>query len=214
MVIKTKTSKKKAKTDTRSEEKVSLIPTKKRQIKEQDFNAEEIEKKALEFFRETGQKKKEYIKHLVSCKCILPQFKNSSPVIYHRFIAFSELDEYGLIIPSYAQCTNCGSIHKIIEVGKSSIINKEEMKSLPTIEDIKLNIPERLANVLIQSDVPLSTWQEVQFILENKLWGRMVVLAKEREEDSMFIKYMIILGENLFKVDTYERDNLNEIVQE
>ncbi|NBP56906.1 hypothetical protein EBU71_10330, partial [bacterium] len=85
---------------------------------------------------------KSYIKHLIECKCVLVQYKNITPTVFHKFLVFSEIDGTdGLVIPSYAQCNNCGVIHKINEIGKSSQLRKESMTALLTIDDIKSSLP-------------------------------------------------------------------------
>jgi len=51
---------------------------------------------------------KEYIKHLVECKCSLPQFRERDIPVPHSFVVFSVVNEDGSIQPSYAECNNCG----------------------------------------------------------------------------------------------------------
>jgi hypothetical protein len=103
---------------------------------------------------------KDYVKYLLECKCILPQFKNSNPIVFHKFLVFSEIDTAnGLIIPSYAQCNNCGVIHKITEIGRSTVLKKENLNALLTIDDIKSSLPPRLASILEQNDCALPYWQ-------------------------------------------------------
>ncbi len=150
---------------------------------------------------------REGIKHLLECKCILPQFKNVSPIVFHKFVVFSIIDEDGSIIPSYAQCNNCGVIHKILEVGQSEILKKEASAAIQTADDIKLSLPEKLIGVLEASDCDLSIYQEVQFILENKKWGRGVVLSREKNGDNVEGKFLLILGESLFKIESFLRED-------
>lgn len=148
----------------------------------------------------------EFIKHLIECKCLLPQYKNTFPPVFHKFLVFSIVDQNGDIIPSYAQCNNCSVVHKIIEVGQSEILKIEESKIVPTIEDIKLSLPEKMIGILQLYDCPLATWQEVKFIIENKMWGRGTVLAKERDGTSVIGKYMVVLGEHLYNIETFQRE--------
>lgn len=150
---------------------------------------------------------KHYIKHLVECKCVLPQYKNVSPTVFHKFLVFSEIDTIdGSVISSYAQCNNCGVIHKIKEIGKSTILRKENMAALLTIDDIKSSLPPRLASILETNNCDLPYWQEAQFILINKLWGRGFTLSQERENTTIIGKYIVILGENLYDIKPFERD--------
>lgn len=149
---------------------------------------------------------KDYIKHLLECKCILPQFKNSTPPIFHKFLVFSELDMVdGNVVSSYVQCNNCGVIHKILEIGRSDVLKRETMPSLITIEDIKASLPSRLVSILEQSECPLPLWQEAQFILQNGLWGRGFTLTQEREGNNIIGKYIVILGETIYDIKSFER---------
>lgn len=145
-------------------------------------------------------------KHLIECKCFLPQFKNSNPQIFHKFLVFSEIDyRDGSLVPSYAQCNNCGVIHKIVEIETSAILKKENMPSMLTIDDIKTSLPPRLAGILEQNECDLPYWQEAQFIVKNSLWGQGFILAKEREGTNIMGKYIVILGTDLFQVQPFQR---------
>lgn len=149
----------------------------------------------------------EYVKHLVECKCFLPHFKHLKLPPIHKFVVFSELDDNADIKSSYAQCNNCGSIHKVIEVGISEITNKEDSKALLVDkEEIVGSLPAWLVEILKKYDCDLATYQEAQFIISNKLWGRAIILVKEREKDKIFGKSCQILGENLHKIESFERE--------
>lgn len=163
-------------------------------------------KKKEEEVEVVEQPKPEYVKHLVECRCILPQFKNMEDPPYHKFIVFSELDEKAQVKPSFAQCNNCGIIHKVTEVSVSVTLKKEELRSLETIDDIELQIPEKIANLLRKHECELHVWQEAKFILDHGLWGRFIVLSKEREGEMIIGKICQILGNNLVKIENFERD--------
>lgn len=149
---------------------------------------------------------KEYIKHLIECKCILPQFKQANSPIWHHFIAFSEIDETGSVIPSFVQCNNCGSVHRVTEVGISTILGRDDMPSLPNLDEIKSGLPEKLVAILEKSDAQLPTYQETSFILEHKMWGRIVILNKETIDGLVVGKYLTIIGETLWKVNSFEQE--------
>jgi hypothetical protein len=146
-----------------------------------------------------------YAKHLVECKCVLPQFKKMENPPWHKFIVFSEIDENGACKMSYAQCTNCNAIHKVVEIGLSQILNKDTMRTLPTIDDIKNDIPSWLSSLLERHECDLPTWQEAKFVYENQLWGTPVILVKERDGDEVMGKYVLILGEALHKIENFQR---------
>jgi len=152
----------------------------------------------------------DYTKHLIECKCVNPLFKEVEPMVFHKFVVFSEMDPktYG-IKPSYAQCNNCGMIHKIIDIGVSAVLKKEESTLVPSVDDIKFSLPTHLRTVLEKYDAPIHVWQEVKFIVDNKLWGRFVILSKEKDSAEATVfhgKYLIIISEALMKVETFEQE--------
>ncbi len=148
----------------------------------------------------TGQK------HLVRCRCVLPQFKHAANPPAHQFTVFSVINDDDSVKPKFAQCTNCGVIHRVYELGRSDIMpGREAMSSILSINDIRTSLHEMLIAVLENSKADLPTWEAVQFILENKQWGNFVVLTTDTEGDLKQGKYVRILGEKLFKIETYER---------
>ena len=146
----------------------------------------------------------EYVKHLVECRCVLPQYKEQGH--NHKFIVFSELDEQGNVKPSYAQCNNCNIIHKVTEVGVSITLKREELKSLPRKEEIKNTIPDWLSGLLENYGCELHVWQEAAFIFVNELWGRYIILSKEQEDNLILGKICQILGTSLYKIENFEEE--------
>jgi len=156
-----------------------------------------------------------YIKHLVECNCILPQFKRVNPPIFHKFIVFSEIEsKTEKFLPSYVKCNNCGAVHRVYEVSKSEITKNEDTKGIISIEEIKLELPDKLCLILEKYECSLPTWQEVSFILTNNLWGKEIILAKEIEETKekkrMLITTLLIAGKTLFKINKREKEIENE----
>lgn len=167
---------------------------------------EKVPKLTPEEFFSSIEPTPDYIKHLIRCRCILPQFLKMEEPPDHQFVVFSTLNDKGGIKPHYAQCNNCGLIHKIHEVGLSQTISKESLMTLPTTTDIEGAIPKWLSKFLEENECDLHVWQEAEFIYTNELWGRFVVLAKEHDEDMVLGKVLQILGKELFKVEAFERD--------
>ena len=148
-------------------------------------------------------------KHLVKCRCILPQFKRAENPPVHKFIVFSVIDDDDKVVPKFAQCNNCGLIHKIVDICSSEIMrNREFMTSIKTIDDIKQSLPENLAKTLELNKSDLPTYEAVSFIYENKLWGSHVVMNSDSEDGLRQGKYVRILGEVLFKVESYTREEV------
>lgn len=126
---------------------------------------------------------------------------------FHKFIVFSVVEPLPKIdlIPHYASCPNCGAIHKVEEVGVSTILRKEVMTSIREIEEIEMSLPPNVSAILKKNECPRHVWEETEFVLENELWGRRIILAKEKQEDgSMNVKTLFIVGSNLFKVESHE----------
>ena len=146
-------------------------------------------------------------KHLIKCRCVLPQFKNNENPPAHRFVVFSIIEDEK-VSTKYAQCNNCGVIHKVTDICTSEIQSgKEHMGSIISIEDIRLSISKNLSSVLEANSVDLPTWEAVQFVVDNKQWGQIVVLTTDRDGDEIHGKYIRILGESLFKVESFVRNS-------
>ena len=140
---------------------------------------------------------------MVECQCVLPQYKKSSNPVYHRFIVFSILEEDKVNV-SFAQCNNCGVVHKVVDLCKSEILNgKENLNSLETIEDIKLSIPADLSTVLENYSCDISNWQHAKFIYENRKWGESIVLVREELESEIQGKFLTIVSHDRFKIETF-----------
>lgn len=149
-------------------------------------------------------------KHLVKCRCVLPQFKNSQDPEkkQHRFTVFSEIVD-DVVKHKFAQCNNCGLIHKVTDICTSEIMSgKEAMNSILTIDDIKPGLHPSLISILERYQCDLPTWEQAKFISENKKWGEVIILTSDLEDDTKVIKYLRILGETLFKVDSHSRKEI------
>jgi hypothetical protein len=147
------------------------------------------------------------IKHLITCRCVLPQFKRREDPPQHQFVVFSVIDDDNNVRPKFAQCNNCGIIHKVTEINRSEIMaSREDMRSIAKITDIRLGLPQGLAALLEQNDVDLPTWEMAEFIYSRQDWGQFVVLSTDEAEGTRQGKYVSILGANLFKVETFSRE--------
>lgn len=145
-------------------------------------------------------------KHLIKCRCVLQQFKSRPEPPVHQFIVFSVIDDDGNVVQKHAQCNNCGVIHKVTDICQSQMLaGKEHMNSLIKIDDIKPSLHGNFSNILETNNADLPTWEAVQFIVENKRWGDIVVLTTDREGDDIHGKYLRILGEAMCKVESFTR---------
>lgn len=169
----------------------------------------EIENDELEDFEEEPSKK-EGIRHLIECNCILPQYKKRKNPVWHKFPVFSIVDLKDKVLEKIAQCNNCGIVHKVTEIGVSEITKKENIKSIRTISDIKYGLPESFVGLLEQHKCDISTWEEIEFILEEERWGSFVVLSQEDVDLNIHGKMMIIKGPSFTKVESFSRQNYIE----
>jgi len=153
-------------------------------------------------------KTKRGFRHLIQCRCVLPQFKNAPDPVRHKFIVFSIVDESDNVDIKYAQCNNCGIIHKITDICTSEIQSgKENASSIISIEDIKLSMTKDLAAILERYKAELHVWEQANFAIENKDWGAFVLLEQEDDGDTRQGKYLRILGENFFKIENFSRND-------
>jgi hypothetical protein len=147
-------------------------------------------------------------KHLVKCRCVLPQFKNSLTPQQHQFLVFSEIKD-DVVKQKFVQCNNCGIIHKVTDICTSEIMQgKEGMSSIVSIEDIKISLHPNLVSILERNNCDLPTWEHAQYVIENKSWGDIIILATDVEGDVKSIKYVRILGEGMFKIDSHSRKDV------
>ena len=148
-------------------------------------------------------------KHLVKCRCVLPQFKGRVDPPVHHFVVFSVINENDSVKTKYAQCNNCGAVHKVTDICTSEIIaNKESMASIVDVNDIKASLPSNLVNILERNNADLPSWENAAFILENKQWGEIVVLNQEEEAGTRQGKYVQIMSDTFFKIETFGREEV------
>jgi len=148
------------------------------------------------------------IKHLITCRCILPQFKRSKQPPLHQFTVFSIIDDNGDARMKFVQCNNCGIVHKVIDVCRSEIVSRESMKSIVTVDDVKLGMSANMLELLEVNNADLPTYEAVKFMIDNKQWGSFVVLTTDEADGLRQGKYVHVLGENMFKVETFAREEI------
>lgn len=127
---------------------------------------------------------------------------------FHKFIVFSEIDENGKVVAGMAQCPNCGVVHKVEEVGMSKILKKEDLTSVLKPEEIRDSLPEKIKNAISGYELELHQLQEINFILENKAWGKSVILTKETGDSLVSGKYIQILSDTLFRFGNFSREDI------
>lgn len=140
----------------------------------------------------------EGIKHLISCHCVLPQYRNTSPQIFHKFVAFS-LTEDEQMKEKIVQCNNCGVLHRVYDYCKSEILlGKESGSSVRTVEDVELSLPERLAAYLKSQNVDIATWENVEWLVDNSHEAE-VVIRRDEQSGKTNLKILTIKKDGTFK---------------
>jgi len=144
------------------------------------------------------------LKHLIQCHCILPQFKNSDNPVFHKFAVFSVVDDADVVQLKFAQCNNCGVIHKITDICRSELTTKEDSKSLPNVEDIKFSLSKELAGVLESYQCDIATWEFAEWIYLGKRWDQWIILSKEEDDaGDVHGKRLIFVENDRFRIEAF-----------
>ena len=142
-------------------------------------------------------------KHMVECNCILPHLKSSANPPFHQFVVFSVMKD-DIVIPKYTQCNNCEVVHNVIDVCRSKIIGgRDELRSIRTIDDIRLAIPSDVKDVLDSYDCSLATWEHVEFVLEHKKWGSSVIISRDYIDEKIEGKQLVFEREGKIKMKPF-----------
>tara|TARA_A100001515_G_scaffold145037_2_gene151469 strand:+ start:515 stop:1009 length:495 start_codon:yes stop_codon:yes gene_type:complete len=145
------------------------------------------------------------IKHLIECHCTLKIYKGSENHLYHKFPVYSKFDnQTNKLIEKIVPCNNCQTLHKVYDVCKSDIVKsgKDENKAAVSIEDISLQLPYKINNVLVKYQSDISTWEQVLDIVECEAWSYKVVLSRELIEGKYHVKTLEILSEDKIKIES------------
>jgi hypothetical protein len=146
-------------------------------------------------------------KHLIECHCVLPQYRNKKKIIYHKFVVFSTIDNSDTVVPSYAQCNNCGTVHRIYDICKTEIISgKDESRGVESKEDVSISLPKSLVELFESYKLDVPDYQYARFILENELWNSTITLASELEGEQREGKILRFLSGEKFRVEPFTRE--------
>jgi hypothetical protein len=149
------------------------------------------------------------LKHLVTCRCVLSQFKHRDDPPQHQFVVFSVVDDHDVVRPKFVQCNNCGVVHKVTEINRSEIMQgREDMRSIVKIDDIRSSLPQGLVSLLDQNDADIPTWEAVQHTYDTEQWGNFVVLSTDEEDGLRQGKYVRVMSKTMFKVETFTREEV------
>lgn len=130
------------------------------------------------------------IKHLIECHCILPQYKRREPPLYHKFLVYSKIKN-DLIDEKYAQCNNCGAVHKVYDICRSEIvIGKEDLDTGLSITDMSMQLSDKLSMLLSNNNCDYATWEQVVDIVDEERWGEPVVIKRDIIDDKIVVKIL------------------------
>jgi hypothetical protein len=119
-------------------------------------------------------------------------------------VVFSLVDDSDTTIPKYAQCNNCGIVHKVYDLCKSEIISgKDETRAIKSIEDIGFSIPSDLCDLLNTYNCDLATWEQVKHSLDYKIFGENIILTKELVDTEVTGKVLVIKAKDMFSIESY-----------
>ena len=96
------------------------------------------------------------IKHLIECHCTLKIYDRGEDIqnhIFHKFAVYSKLKkDENKIVEKIAQCNNCGTLHKVFDICKSELVErgKDDSNSIIDVEDIKVQLSEKVVKILNQ----------------------------------------------------------------
>jgi D-ribose pyranose/furanose isomerase RbsD len=144
------------------------------------------------------------VKHLLECHCTLKIYEVGKNNIYHKFAVYSKVDNLGRLIEKIASCNNCGTLHRVVDICKSEILRsgKDENKSAVCIEDIQLQLPDKINNILIKYDVDLATWEQILDIFDEESWGQNVVISRDLIDQKYHVKVLQIISAEKIKILT------------
>lgn len=147
------------------------------------------------------------LKHIIECHCILPQYRDRKNPIYHKFVAFSVIDtESDTVVPSYVQCNNCGTVHKIYDVCKSEIaVGKDESAAVESIGDVAMSLPSSLLELFETYNMELPDYMLARHILENQFWDATITLTKEQNDGTTTGKILRFLEKDRYRVESFSR---------
>lgn len=141
------------------------------------------------------------VKHLVQCHCVLPQFRGRDNPVFHKIEVFSELDEEDNAIEKFIVCDNCGVVHKVFDLCRSEIQTQHEtITSVRTIPEIKMSLDNDICDLLEKNNCHVSTWENIEFILENEIFDVPVVINRENIKGKTNIKYLELKKNGKFKI--------------
>ena len=150
------------------------------------------------------------IKHLIECHCVLPLFKSSQKIIYHKFPVYSKITASGMLVEKLVKCNNCEAAHLINEVCKSEIQpGKDQTEVVVSKEDISYMLDDKLVKLLEKTNSDISTWEHVLDVVEEERWGENIIIKREIIDDKEHVKVLTFSATNKFKLFS---NSINDLI--
>lgn len=156
-----------------------------------------------------------YLKHLIECQCILPQYKKQDKILFHKFPVFSLFKEnvnqdFSEPIEKYVKCNNCDAVHRVYDICKSELIkNSDNYTDLVTsLEDLKYAIPAELIEILSKNQMDIADYEMCAHLIEIKGTDK-IILTKKDVGNNIVCKFLIFTdGAFSIKQQSFQRDML------
>lgn len=154
-----------------------------------------------------------YLKHLIECQCILPQYKKQDKVLFHKFPVFSLFKEnvnqdFSQPIEKYVKCNNCDAVHRVYDICKSELLkNSDNYVDLVTnLEDLKYSIPVELIEILSKNQMDIADYEMCSHLIEEKGSDK-IILSKKVVGNNIVCKFLIFTdGKFSVKQQTFQKD--------
>ena len=143
------------------------------------------------------------IKHNIQCLCVLPQYRKRANPPFHEFVVFSVVDESDTVEEKYAQCNNCGVIHRVVDLCKSEVATDRAEIVILSKEDIKMMLPSPVANTLENYSCDLPTWEHALFIVNEKKWEDFIVLERNIIDEGFEGKLLRFKEDNRYSIEPF-----------
>jgi hypothetical protein len=107
-------------------------------------------------------------------------------------------------VPKYADCNNCGAVHKVYDICKSTlVIGQEDIRSKMSKSDFKFSLSSDVFEVLQQYNRELPDFEYAQFITDNEKWGSTIVLSREELDGTVQGKTLRFVEKNKLRIESY-----------
>jgi galactitol-specific phosphotransferase system IIB component len=120
---------------------------------------------------------------------------------------YSNFNDQGKVIEKIISCENCNTLHKVYDICKSDIVKggKDENKASITIEELDLQLPDKISKILEKNQCPIPIYEEVVDAIEKNIDSHDIVINREVIEGKYQVKVLnITKGKFRIKNETIE----------